>query len=153
MEVARAFAMNPRLLVLDALEKTLSSAERRGLFAALCTIAARGAGVLRLGGSLEDACAVGGRYSVLREGRTVGMGSLAHLDAPVLAGLMAGEGTRVFPRFAHCPGAPVLRIKTGASVDLTLRAGEMWLRRGSWHFVPGVGASRRELLASEREIL
>jgi ribose transport system ATP-binding protein len=147
VEIARALLLDVRLLVLDEPTSSLTQEDARRLFALVRRLRDRGVTVVYISHFLEEVQQVADRFTVLRDGRTVGGGNVRDFAAAHIVELMVGRSlTEQYPRVPHMIGGPVLEL-TGLSgarlpedVSLTLHRGEVLGLAGI------VGAGRTELL-------
>lgn len=158
VEVARALASDARVLILDEPTSSLAADDVEHLFSVLRDLAQSGVAIVYVSHFLEEVRAVATRYTVLRDGRSVGTGLIADVRDEALVTLMAGRAvTELFPgretravqaieagdRVGEAPllavdGLTTARLPRG--VSLTLRRGEVLGLAGL------VGAGRTELL-------
>src|SRR5690606_1806725 len=87
------------------------------------------------------------RFTILRDGESVGAGEMRGMDLAQIIRLMVGRDVQeIYPRIPHRIGAPVLEVKKLAgrgkpvSASFTLREGEIFGIAGL------VGAGRTETL-------
>jgi len=148
VEIARSLAQaDTRVLILDEPTSSLAEDDVRRLFEVITALKARGLGILYISHVLEEVQAIADRFTVLRDGRTVGTGEVRGTPASDIVRLMAGrQMDQLFPRSAHAPGAPVLELDSvGGAVKPT--SASLTLRRGEVLGIGGlVGAGRTELL-------
>ncbi len=150
VEIARAIAQpSCRVLILDEPTSSLSAAEIDRLFAVISRLRSRGLAVIYISHFLEELRRVTDRFTVLRDGRTVGAGTTRDVSVMEMVEMMAGrEIEEFFPRSPHTAGAAVLETKElagrqrPASASLTLCGGTVLGIAGL------VGAGRTELLRS-----
>jgi ribose transport system ATP-binding protein len=148
VEIARALAQSDtRVLILDEPTSSLAEDDVRRLFAAIRTLKARGLSVLYISHVLEEVQEIADRFTVLRDGRTVGGGDAPKAARAEIVRMMAGrQMDQLFPRSAHAPGEVILELDSvggaikPASASLTLRRGEVVGIGGL------MGAGRTELL-------
>jgi len=148
VEIARALARSdPRVLILDEPTSSLADDDVRGLFAAIRALGARGTSVLYISHVLEEVREIADRFTVLRDGRTVGGGEAAAAAREEIVRMMAGRRVdELFPRSAHTPGDVVLELD-GVAGAVKPESASLALRRGEVVGVGGlVGAGRTELL-------
>jgi len=147
VEIARALAHEARVLVLDEPTSSLARGDVEGLLAHLKELAARGVSVIYVSHVFEELFALGGRYTVLRDGVSVARGALAETDPDRLVGAMVGRAVgELYPRRPARPGEVVLALRELAGRRLPERA-TLELRRGEVLGLAGlVGAGRTELL-------
>src|SRR5690606_25353271 len=107
----------------------------------------RGVSVIYISHFLEECQRICDRYTVLRDGVSVGTGRLGDIDTREIIRLMAGrEIGEIFPRRNRTPGPPVLEVTALAGrrmprdVTFTLRKGEILGLAGL------IGAGRTETL-------
>ena len=132
VEIARALVREPKLLIMDEPTSSLTQVDTERLFAVIERLRARGVSVIYISHFLEECQRVCQRYTVLRDGETVGNGDLATARAPDIIRLMVGREMKdIYPRTPHELGSPVLELRELAGrgkprrVSLQLRAGEI----------------------------
>ena len=143
VEIARALAGEPRVMIFDEPTSSLTQADAERLFAVIARLKARGVSVIYISHFLEECRRVCDRFTVLRDGESVGTGALADTPMAEIIRLMVGrEVSELYPRIAHTPGETVLRVDAaaGESGGLAVRAGEIFGLFGL------VGSGRTELL-------
>ncbi|MEO8713909.1 MAG: sugar ABC transporter ATP-binding protein [Acetobacteraceae bacterium] len=151
VEIAKALALDSRILTFDEPTAALSPHESQHLFDIMRGLAARGRGVIFVSHRLEEVFSVADRVTVLREGRVVAAGvAIASLTQPELVRLMAGrEVSDIYARadissHTDIAGQVVLRVEGLAcpprvrDVSFAVRAGEILGLAGL------VGAGRSE---------
>jgi ribose transport system ATP-binding protein len=147
VEIARALIGDPRVIIMDEPTSSLTQVDTENLFAVINKLRQRGVSIIYISHFLEECQRVCDRYSVLRDGESVGTGAMAEASLPAIIRLMVGRAIEeIYPRTPHALGKPVLEIKALAgkskprSVSFTLRAGEILGIAGL------VGAGRTETL-------
>jgi len=147
VEIARALCAEARVAVLDEPTSSLSRDDTERLFAAIARLAAAGTAVIYISHFLEEVQRVAERFTVLRDGRTVGSGRVEGTRPEQWIELMAGRRlAELFPRVAHEPGEVVLEVSELAGL-CSPRSASLALRRGEILGLFGlVGAGRTELL-------
>jgi ribose transport system ATP-binding protein len=148
VEIARALAVNARVLIMDEPTSALSAKETEALFTLIARLKERGTAIIHISHRLGEVMEIADRAVVLRDGRhvgTLGPGEITH-DAMVR--LMIGRDlAEYYPRRTSSPGATRLRVqglRTMAhpqhEVTFDVRAGEIVALAGL------VGAGRSEIL-------
>ena len=147
VEIARALVRQARIVVFDEPTSSLTKPDVERLFAVIGRMRAAGIGVVYISHFLEEIREVCDRYTVLRDGRSVGSGELAGIDESGIVRLMVGRDvSELFPQVPRQPGEVVLKVErlTGTrlptAVDFTVRRGEIL------GFAGLVGAGRTETL-------
>ena len=147
VEIARALTSDARILVLDEPTSSLTLNDTKRLFEIIDRLAKSGVAVIYISHFLEEVFRVADRYTVLRNGETVGSGKTVDITTAGIIELMVGRSlAELFPSVPHEPGEPLLAIDHlgghGLShpVSLTLHRGEILGVAGL------VGAGRTELL-------
>ena len=99
VEIARALSMKSRLIVMDEPTSALSSTEVEKLFRIVRDLKAHGLSIIFVTHRLEEVMQICDRYTVLRDGRLVGTGSIA--DATIDGIIRLIVGRQVNALFAH----------------------------------------------------
>ena len=157
VEIAKALAQGPRLLILDEPTAALSPREARALLRQVRELAGRGAAAIYVSHRLEEIEAVADRVAVLRDGELVhsidrrlpaaGGGGLAPLDRDALIEAMVGRSLSAEfpPRLHEELGEPRLEVKE-LSAGHRVRDVSFSIRRGEVLGLAGlVGAGRSEV--------
>ncbi len=141
VELLKALAVEPRVLILDEPSSLLGPQEAEELLEILGRMADEGLAILLISHKLEEVVRVSHRVTVLRRGRKVATVETASTTAHELAGLMVGElnavdGERAGQRLAPSTASPRLQLEdvTAAGerkahvlkeVSLSVTAGEI----------------------------
>lgn len=149
VEIARALAVNARIIIMDEPTSSLSHFEIRELFKIIEQLRADGKSIIYVSHRLEELNEIGDRASVLRDGALVGTVPVQKAKVEDLIHMMAGrEVSAEYPWDERDLGRPVLQV-TGLSkkgyfedVSFTLRKGEILGLFGI------VGSGRTEMMLS-----
>ncbi len=149
VEIARALVCPPKILIMDEPTSSLTQVDTGKLFAAIIRLRDRGVSILYISHFLEECQQLASRYTVLRDGETVGSGEMRSADLREIVQKMVGREIKdIFPRQARTLGRTVLELKElrgtlkPHSATLALREGEILGIAGL------VGAGRTEMLRS-----
>ena len=148
VEIARSLAQSDtRVLILDEPTSSLSEHDVRRLFAAIRRLRDRGLSVIYISHVLEEVHAIADRFTVLRDGATVGTGVVGDTPSSDIVRMMAGRQLdQLFPRSPHTPGEVILEFADVAGM-VKPDAASLAVRRGEVVGIGGlVGAGRTELL-------
>jgi len=147
VEIARALLFKPKVLIMDEPTSSLTQADTQNLFRVIRKLRDQGVSVIYISHFLEECAAIADRYTVLKDGETVGSGAMAGTDEAEIITLMTGRKVEeLYPQRPHSVGTPVLQVATIASrpkvrsASLTLHAGEIFGVAGL------IGAGRTEML-------
>ncbi len=144
VEIVRALASSPRILVLDEPTASLSRTETELLFARLRLLRDRGVGIVHITHRLDEVAAIADRVTVLRDGRTVVTQDAKSDPRELIRAMVGRELTEFYPRPTTIPGEVVLRVESLHASDVNGISFE--LRRGEiLGFAGLVGAGRTEL--------
>jgi ribose transport system ATP-binding protein len=143
VEIARAFAVGCRVLVLDEPTSSLGREDVRRLFDLVRRLRADGQAVVYISHFLEEVKQVADRFVVLRDGRNVGEGQTAAASHDDIVSMMIGrQVAEMFPRRPRRAGDVVLEAE-----DLSPGGARFALRRGEVLGIAGLmGAGRTRLL-------
>ncbi len=148
VEIARAVARKPRILILDEPTATLTPAETDYLLDMLKRLAANGMAIIYISHRIPEIFAICDSVTVMRDGKHVGSASLAEITPSDLVDMMVGRELKAVMqthRSVEDFGDVVLSARgveaDGVNgVDLEVRAGQIVGLGGL------VGAGRTELI-------
>ncbi|HVS72067.1 MAG TPA: sugar ABC transporter ATP-binding protein [Phycisphaerae bacterium] len=147
IEIARALAIGCRVLVLDEPTSSLTRTDVAAMFDVIQRLKAQGKAIVYISHFLEEVRTIADRFTVLRDGKTVGSGDAPSTPPEKMVELMVGRSVeQLYPRSARAAGEAVLEIQnvTGAvkpvDASITLHRGEVLGIAGL------IGAGRTELL-------
>jgi ribose transport system ATP-binding protein len=146
VEIARAFVLRSRVVIIDEPTAALSDRETELLMSAIHSLRTHNVGVIYISHRLEEAQRIADRATVLRNGVVVKTVPMKETSVPALIRLMVGREMRDrFPKIPAEIGEPLLRVvglsRAGAFQDVSfdVRAGEIVGMAGL------VGAGRSEV--------
>lgn len=153
VEIARAVARRPRILVLDEPTAALSQGETDGLLELIRRLRTQGVAAILISHKLDEVRAVADRITVLRDGAAQGTVTVAQADTTEIIRRMVGRPlAELYPSRSVAFGRTMLRVEglrasqqSGRGlqlhdIDLEVRAGEVLGIGGL------MGAGRSELL-------
>jgi ribose transport system ATP-binding protein len=147
VEICRAIAAKARVVLMDEPTSSLPRGDVERLFARVGRLASAGVAVVYISHFLEETRAVASAFTVLRDGKTVGAGSLAGTANDRIIAMMVGRSvSELFPRRSGAPGEePALEVEGLAAPGL--EAASFTLRRGEVLGVFGLmGSGRTEMV-------
>ncbi len=147
VEIARALVDDARVVVMDEPTSSLARRDVEKLFEVVRRLRESGVAIIYISHFLEEVEELADRYTVLRDGETVGTGGVREGVAPELVELMVGRPvTEIFPTVYHRRGKVVLELDALAGRSRPSEA-SLSLYRGEVLGIAGlVGAGRTELL-------
>ncbi|HXJ59631.1 MAG TPA: sugar ABC transporter ATP-binding protein [Verrucomicrobiae bacterium] len=147
VEIARALIGEAKVLIMDEPTSSLTRIDTENLFAIIDKLRRRGVSIIYISHFLEECQQVCERFTVLRDGESVGTGHMRATPLSEIIHLMVGrEIQEIYPRTERTLGRPVLELRAvgghskPASVSFSLRAGEILGMAGL------IGAGRTETL-------
>ncbi len=146
VELARALVLDARVVVLDEPTSSLPAADVERLFQVIGRLRERGVSVIYISHFLEEVGRIADRFTVLRDGRSVGGGRIGEAEQSGIIEMMVGRRlTEMFPRLPHATGDPLLELEGLAAPGV--ESASLVLRRGEILGVAGlIGSGRTELL-------
>lgn len=145
VEIAKALAVNARIIIMDEPTSALGEDEVETLFGIIASLKEEGIGVIFISHRLEEVFRIADRVVVLRDGQRVGSGPINELTPDQVIHWMVGrELKEMFPKERAEIGAPLLEVRgltrrgVVENVSFTLRRGEIL------GFAGLVGAGRTE---------
>ncbi len=147
--VARALSVDARIVIMDEPTAALSHKEINELYELVEKLKADGKAILFISHKFDEIFRIADNYTVFRDGRMVGEGTIADIDENELVTLMVGRSVdQIFPKRAPQIGEEVLQV-VGYShptefedIGFSIRKGEIL------GFYGLVGAGRSEFMQS-----
>ncbi|MBC8041723.1 MAG: sugar ABC transporter ATP-binding protein [Opitutaceae bacterium] len=145
VEIARAVAFGCKVLVLDEPTSSLTQKDVRNLFALVNRLKSKGVAVVYISHALEEIEELCQTFTVMRDGETVGGGTVGEVPVDRIIAMMVGRDVKdLYPRSPRTPGGVVLEVGELAGVKLP-RSVSLALRRGEVVGIAGlIGAGRTE---------
>jgi ribose transport system ATP-binding protein len=147
IEIARALLTEPRVLIMDEPTSSLTQSDTEKLFRVIGRLRAQGVSLIYVSHFLEECRRVCDRFTVLKDGETVGAGEMAEAGVDRLVSLMTGRPvTDLYPRTERRLGPVVLEARALENpprlrpVSLAVREGEILGLAGL------IGAGRTDFL-------
>jgi ribose transport system ATP-binding protein len=147
VEIARALLGHPRVLIMDEPTSSLTRVDVENLFAVINRLRATGVSVVYISHFLEECQQISDRYTVLRDGESVGSGDMKGADLQHIIRMMVGREMKdIYPSRQTTLGEPIFEIENLRGQDKPLSAS--WkIHRGEIYGIAGlVGAGRTETL-------
>jgi ribose transport system ATP-binding protein len=147
VEIARALASNARVIVMDEPTTSLGQDDSKRLLEVVARLKDDGASIVYISHFLEEVRAVADRWTVLRDGQSVGTGEMEGTSTAALIERMTGRALEeVYPQRTRSLGAVRLRVESVAGARRP-REASLTVRRGEIVGLSGlVGAGRTEFL-------
>jgi len=148
VEICRALAGDARVLLMDEPTSSLQGSDVDRLFALIRRLAARGIAIVYISHFLEEVRRIAERFIVLRDGRSVGSGTIAETSNDQLITMMVGRSAEgLFPTRHPPRDAEVVLAVRGVSAPPRLHDASFELRRGEIFGIAGLlGSGRTELV-------
>ena len=147
VEICRAIATRVRVVLMDEPTSSLPRADAQRLFALIRRLSASGVATLYISHFLEETREVASAFTVLRDGRSVGSGSLATASNEQLIALMVGRTvSELFPTRGRAAATePALEVEELSAPGL--EQASFRLHRGEVLGVFGLmGSGRTEMI-------
>ncbi len=145
VEIAKALAKEPRILILDEPTASLTARETETLFAVIRRLQARGLALVYISHHLQDLMRISGRVTVLRDGQRVLSAPISEIALPEVIRAMLGsalEHRAAGARRIDRSTPPLLDVR-----DLLVRGADGPVSFGIW---PGEVVGVAGLLGSGR---
>ena len=145
VEIAKALASNPRILVLDEPTAPLGQRESAQLFEAVRRMKAQGVALLYVSHRFAEVLSLCDLVTVLRNGRKVTTTGLAGWSEARLTDAMVGGQAERYVGTARTPGPPALEV-TGLELGARARGVSFTAHRGEVVALTGLlGAGQNEI--------
>ena len=146
VEIAKALAIDAKVVIMDEPTATLAEQEIEGLFEVIRDLTSRGIAILYISHRLDEIFRIADRVTVMRDGKIVDTLPVGELDEDKLVRLMVGrEVANLYPKPEVEIGDALLRV-SGVSRGKKLMDCSFEVRAGEiLGFAGLVGAGRTEL--------
>ncbi|MBL4575393.1 MAG: sugar ABC transporter ATP-binding protein, partial [Opitutaceae bacterium] len=112
IEIARAILNKARVVILDEPTSSLSIENTKALFRVIRKLRSQGIALVYISHFLEEIQQIGDRYTILRDGATVGSGLIEETSIPEIIKTMVGRPlNEMYPKIDHTIGEKVLSVK------------------------------------------
>jgi ribose transport system ATP-binding protein len=147
VEIARAFSLNARLLIMDEPTSSLTGAETERLFQVIRGMRAGGVSFIYISHRLKEIEELADRVFVLRDGRNVGLLEPPEITSDRMVRLMVGRELKsYYASPASLNGGDSLQIESLRTRRYPSQEVSLTIRRGEILGVAGlIGAGRTEL--------
>jgi ribose transport system ATP-binding protein len=147
VEICRALMDRARILVMDEPTSSLTREDTERLFRVIRKLRGEGVAIIYISHFLEEVQEVADAFTVLRDGRVAGSGTMTGMTQDILIQMMIGGTiTDFIPRLDRRPAGPALELDALKGEDM---AGPVSfaVRRGEIFGLAGlIGAGRTETL-------
>ena len=148
IEIAKALALDARLLILDEPTAALGGEETEKLFEQISRLKADGVGIVYISHRLEEVRQIADRIVVMRDGTKVQEFDSADVPVRTIVEAMVGRSLdRMFPHIPDPEDEVVLKVDKLSSPHGTFADASFCVRKGEIFGIAGlVGAGRTELV-------
>lgn len=148
IEIAKALALDAKLLILDEPTAALGGEETRLLFKQVERLKSEGVGIVYISHRLEEIRQIADRIVVMRDGEKVREFDTADIPLRVIVEAMVGRGMeRMFPPLAEPEDEIALEVEGLTSPSGRFREVSFSVRKGEIFGIAGlVGAGRTDLV-------
>ncbi len=147
IEIARAVALDSRVVVLDEPTSSLTQADTERLFNVVAILKEKGTAVIYISHFLDEIKRICDRMTVLRDGVNVGEKRIDEVDTDGIVSMMVGRRIdTIYPHSERKKGEAILEI-TGLHGQYKPEDASLTLHRGEVLGIAGLnGSGRTELL-------
>lgn len=147
LEIAKAFSLNARIIVMDEPTSSLSEKEVETLFQTIRQLKQKGIGVIYISHKMQEIFDLTDRVTVMRDGSYIGSRVTKETNPAELVELMVGrELENYYVRTFNAPGDNILDVK-GIRTNSSVQNCSFHLRQGEiLGFYGLIGAGRSELM-------
>lgn len=143
VEIAKALAINARILIMDEPSAVLPSRDLDRLFAVIRALRDQGHGIIYISHRLNEIFELADRVTVLKDGQTMATKNVAETNNAELVRLMVGRSlTDMYPPYESNPGGLLLEVKN-LCIEGTVFDVNFQVREGEVVGLAGLGGSGR----------
>lgn len=143
VEIAKALAINARILIMDEPSAVLPSRDLDRLFAVIRTLRDEGHGIIYISHRINEIFELADRVTVLKDGRTMATKNVSETNDAELVSLMVGRPlTDMYPPKDNTPGEVLLEVKNLCIEDVVFDV-SFNVREGEVVGMAGLGGSGR----------
>ncbi len=148
IEIAKALALDAKLLILDEPTAALGGAETQALFEQVRKLRAEGVGIIYISHRMEEIRQITDRIVVLRDGQRVQQFAESSVPVRTIVESMVGRSLeRMFPPLPEPEERPVIQVESATAADGSFRDVSFEVRAGEILGIAGlIGAGRTELV-------
>ncbi|MFD1745440.1 sugar ABC transporter ATP-binding protein [Rhizobium helianthi] len=148
IEIAKALALNARLMILDEPTAALGGAETEALFEQVRKLRAEGVGIIYISHRMEEIAKIADRIVVLRDGHRVNEFADSKTPVRTIVESMVGRSLeRMFPPLPQPESRKVLEVKSLTGADGAFENVSFDVHEGEILGIAGlIGAGRTELV-------
>ena len=146
VEILRALARVPKILILDEPTSVLNETEVERLLATVSDLRARGKTVIYVSHKLREVKKIADYVTVLRRGKVAGTISKSEFDENKLVGMMTGEDHRVLEIHRAKPSGSLLKIVDLSTADSSISGLSLEIRTGEILGIAGIKGNGQEPL-------
>jgi len=156
VEIAKALALNARILILDEPTSALSETEIEVFLGTIRTLKAKGVASVLITHKLNEVFAIADRITVFRDGKSVASYRASDVDEHrVISDMVGRELKEMYPRIEKAVGGPVLEVRHLSVPHPTIPGKDLLhdvsftVRKGEILGIAGLmGSGRTEILMS-----
>jgi len=148
VEICRAIAARAHIVLMDEPTSSLPRADVERLFGLIRRLRTSGVSVVYISHFLEEVREIADRFTVLRDGRHVGTGTLASTTNAELVAMMVGRPVEhLFPARTRQPPRELVLEVEGLDAPPVVKEASFGLRRGEVLGIAGLmGSGRTEMI-------
>ena len=148
VEIAKAFAEQPAVLILDEPTASLTDNETDILFRLIKQLKKKGVGIIYITHRMAEIRRIGDRVTVLRDGKYIATVGAKETSDDELVRLMTGRViAEIFPVINNSPGEKLLTVESLTTVSGDIRKVSLYARRGEIVGLAGlVGSGKSEVV-------
>jgi ribose transport system ATP-binding protein len=111
VEIARALVAEAKIIIMDEPTSSLSAEDTQALFKVIQILKKQGIAIIYISHFLEEVKEISDSFTVLRDGETVGKGTMREVSIPEIIRLMVGRSVdELYPNLPHPIGETILEV-------------------------------------------